>query len=85
MQKPLCSIFEKKKSFILDYKLVISSAKANSPDWPLSDKKSMIYNPLRPGEFFTKTSLNALPSNHPCSWPPAGGKPWQHGLATNLV
>ena len=48
MQKPLCSIFEKKKSFILDYKLVISSAKANSPDWPLSDKKSMIYNPLRP-------------------------------------
>ena len=84
MPTPFCSIFEK-NNFIVDYKLVISSAKVNSPDWPLSDKKSMIYNPLRPGEFFTKTSWNALPSNHPCSWPLAGGKPWQHGLATDVV
>ena len=40
MPTPFCSIFEK-NNFIIDYKLVISSAKANSPDWPLSDKNSI--------------------------------------------
>ena len=40
MPAPFCSIFEK-NNFIVDYKLVISSAKANSPDWPLSDKNSI--------------------------------------------